>query len=227
MASGPPPPSSRPQGIGEHDYEDIEAAVTETVRGRWFLGEFARRNRTAEMRQLLDAMARLESAVAQPALPSADPSVRLMIQRIKEIAGTLDGIAGQLRDAGVDERYAQAVEGQARAVSGMLRGATPVAKSPAATPAALSAQSSPAQSSPSPSSPVQPTMREPRPAAGGSPPVRWLPRADLPAPLAPPSSAPPLSTEDRGVLVAQDDPRLTLLSGLDGLSLAAKLALFT
>ena len=50
MAPLPPP-----QGMSEHDYETIEAAVTETVRGRWFLGEFARRNRTAELRQLLDA----------------------------------------------------------------------------------------------------------------------------------------------------------------------------
>ena len=120
MATVPPP-----QGVSEVDYEAIEAAVTETVRGRWFLREFARRNRTVEMRQLLDAMARLEGVVTsgQTALP-ADPSVRLLMQRIKEVAGQLDRLSIDMRAAGVDEHYAAAVEKEARAVSGMLRGPT-------------------------------------------------------------------------------------------------------
>lgn len=46
------------------DYEAIERAVTETERGRWFLNEFSRRNRLAETRTLLDAIARLERALA-------------------------------------------------------------------------------------------------------------------------------------------------------------------
>ena len=123
----PVPP---PQGVSEADYEAIEAAVTETVRGRWFLSEFARRNRSGEMRQLLDAMGRLEGTIAQRqnALPPpADPSIRLLMQRVKEIAGQLDMLSIDLREAGVDERFAAAVEKQARAVSGMMRGA-PVTK---------------------------------------------------------------------------------------------------
>ena len=50
--------------IGESDFEAIEFAVMETERGRWFLKEFARRNRTADTEILLDAIARLEHAVA-------------------------------------------------------------------------------------------------------------------------------------------------------------------
>ncbi len=186
--------------MGDHDYETIEAAVTETVRGRWFLNEFARRNRMGEMRQLLDAMARLESAVApaQPALPppappqaalpppappSADPSIRLLIQRIKEVAGALDAIAGDMRVAGLDERFAGAVEGQARAVAGMMRGGPP--KPAVSTPAAQSL------------------------------------RADLPA--SSPTPAPQPATGNASAV----DRRLAVLSDLDRLSLAEKLALFT
>ena len=116
-----------PRGMSEVDYETIEAAVTETVRGRWFLAEFARRNRLAETRQLLDAMTRLETTVTshQPALPSADPSIRMLVQRIKEVATTLGELSGDMAAAGIDDRWVAAVESQARAVAGMMRGATP------------------------------------------------------------------------------------------------------
>ncbi|MBN8955516.1 MAG: hypothetical protein J0H17_02810 [Rhizobiales bacterium] len=45
------------------DYESIAAAVQETPRGRWFLAEYARRNRQADTQMLLDAIRRLESAM--------------------------------------------------------------------------------------------------------------------------------------------------------------------
>lgn len=49
--------------ISEAEYESIEAAVMETARGRWFLSEFAQRNRTADTNILLNAISRLEQAV--------------------------------------------------------------------------------------------------------------------------------------------------------------------
>lgn len=224
MAPLPPP-----QGMSDADYETIEAAVTETVRGRWFLGEFARRNRTGEMKQLLDAMARLEGMVgasAQPALPPADPSIRLLMQRIKEIAAQLDGLSAEMRDAGIDPRFPEAVEHQARAVNGMMRGP---GQAPSLPPRATTAQpprfpaSRPAlpQAAPSDGPPdgdarsvvAPPATRradpEPPPATAA---VR-LPRADLPPGL------------ERDATKA--DPRLAALSALDGLSLAKKLALFS
>ena len=50
--------------ISEADYDAIEAAVTETERGRWFLKEYARRNRHADTNTLLAAISRLEQAIA-------------------------------------------------------------------------------------------------------------------------------------------------------------------
>ena len=53
----PNPPIARDL---EPDYEAILAAVSESARGRWFLEEYARHNRTADTEILLDALDRLE-----------------------------------------------------------------------------------------------------------------------------------------------------------------------
>src|SRR3990170_3708177 len=53
--------------LSDSDYETIAGAVEETVRGRWFLAEFARRTRQADTRLVLDAIARLEHALAAKA----------------------------------------------------------------------------------------------------------------------------------------------------------------
>lgn len=45
------------------DYEAIEAAVMETARGRWFMVEYAKRNRQADTLQLLGAIQRIERVV--------------------------------------------------------------------------------------------------------------------------------------------------------------------
>lgn len=45
------------------DYEDIEQAVKESKRGRWFLEEYARRLRRSETTELLHAIGKLEDAV--------------------------------------------------------------------------------------------------------------------------------------------------------------------
>jgi hypothetical protein len=42
------------------DYEQIEAAVLETARGRWFLAEHARRERASERARLMFSVQRLE-----------------------------------------------------------------------------------------------------------------------------------------------------------------------
>src|ERR1700748_1280264 len=95
-----------PAGLSEDDYEDIEAAVMETARGRWFLGEFARRSHIGEMRQMLDAVARLEQVVTtnQTAAP-LDPSIRLLVTRLKEVGEQLGVTAQEMRADGLDERY--------------------------------------------------------------------------------------------------------------------------
>lgn len=46
------------------DFEAIERAVIETERGRWFLAEYAARNRRSETTSLLTSISRLEKAIA-------------------------------------------------------------------------------------------------------------------------------------------------------------------
>jgi hypothetical protein len=58
------PISARATLPGEEDYEAISHAFMETSRGRWFLGEYAKRNRNADTRMVLDAVARIEQTVA-------------------------------------------------------------------------------------------------------------------------------------------------------------------
>ncbi|MBX9617918.1 MAG: hypothetical protein K2X10_02095 [Hyphomicrobiales bacterium] len=50
--------------LSEQDYEAIEAAVMETERGRWFLREYAARNRVASTSEILDVLSRIESRLA-------------------------------------------------------------------------------------------------------------------------------------------------------------------
>lgn len=49
--------------LNQADYEAIEAAVMETARGRWFMVEYAKRNRQADTLQLLGAIQRIERVV--------------------------------------------------------------------------------------------------------------------------------------------------------------------
>lgn len=49
--------------LSDEDYGAIEAAVMETARGRWFLAEYARRNRNADTDAVLAAIRRLERLV--------------------------------------------------------------------------------------------------------------------------------------------------------------------
>lgn len=59
----------------EADYEAIELAVMETERGRWFLAEYAKRNRHADTETLLSALSRIERSVgAQRAVADLDKS---------------------------------------------------------------------------------------------------------------------------------------------------------
>src|SRR5436305_15161794 len=58
------PISARAALPREEDYAAISEAFMETSRGRWFLGEYAKRNRNADTRMVLDAVARIEESLA-------------------------------------------------------------------------------------------------------------------------------------------------------------------
>src|SRR4051794_13047163 len=66
------PIGARPIQPGEADYDAIREAFMETARGRWFLGEYAKRNRNADTAMVLEAVARIEDALAAQQQPAPD-----------------------------------------------------------------------------------------------------------------------------------------------------------
>ena len=66
------PISARATQPREEDYDAISEAFMETSRGRWFLGEYAKRNRNTDTRMVLDAVARIEENLAAQKQPAAD-----------------------------------------------------------------------------------------------------------------------------------------------------------
>jgi chemotaxis protein CheZ len=76
------------------DYDSIAAAVMETARGRWFLAEYARRNRHAETQPLLAALARIEAAIGeQHSTISSDRLRQDLVEMARAIARTKAEIA--------------------------------------------------------------------------------------------------------------------------------------
>lgn len=68
----------------EQDYDAIREAFMETARGRWFLGEYAKRNRNADTRMVLDAVAKIEETLAaqrQPVVEDRLPEALVAIRR--------------------------------------------------------------------------------------------------------------------------------------------------
>ncbi|HSP24738.1 MAG TPA: hypothetical protein VLQ65_06160 [Saliniramus sp.] len=80
--------------VPEADYEAIEGAVMETARGRWFLAEYARRNRTADTETLLTAIGRIESIVKEERETQEMDRLRFdLMEMAKAIARTKAEIA--------------------------------------------------------------------------------------------------------------------------------------
>ena len=71
------PISARAALPSEEDYAAISEAFMETARGRWFLTEYAKRNRNADTRMVLDAVARIEQSLAAQKEESLQKEVNL------------------------------------------------------------------------------------------------------------------------------------------------------
>ena len=139
------PISARASLPGEEDYEAIREAFMETSRGRWFLGEYARRNRNADTRMVLDAVARIEEALAaqRQQQPSAQEehaqalaAIRSAVAEAEQTASVaLDGlgleeslapirkgvriireISWRWREIGADGRICDLIDSQAGAI---------------------------------------------------------------------------------------------------------------
>lgn len=136
------PISARAELPSEADYDAIREAFLETARGRWFLGEFGKRNRNADTAMVLDAVARIEATiVAQKQvptneLPDALVLIRGLLSDAKDNAGKMMSgpdaeealaavnkatrivreIAWTLREYGTDARICDMLDTQVNAV---------------------------------------------------------------------------------------------------------------
>jgi hypothetical protein len=129
----------------EQDYEAISHAFMETSRGRWFLGEFAKRNRNADTRMVLDAVARIEETVAGQRQQVSDGQLAEAVAAIRRAvyeaqiaaAAALDGLAleenlapvrkgariikeisWRWREIGADARICDLLDSQVNAIEG-------------------------------------------------------------------------------------------------------------
>ncbi|BBB98674.1 MULTISPECIES: hypothetical protein [Bradyrhizobium] len=87
------PISARAALPSEEDYAAISAAFMETSRGRWFLGEYAKRNRNADTRMVLDAVVRIEESL------SAQRQAAAAAIRDEQLAQALAALRGAIEAA--------------------------------------------------------------------------------------------------------------------------------
>src|ERR1700751_5813715 len=139
------PISARAAQPSEADYEAIREAFLETSRGRWFLGEYAKRNRNADTRMVLDAVARIEEPLAAQKAPVHDPrfdealaALRATLNEARAAASAALGelaleenlapvrkgarvireISWRLREIGADGRICDRIDSQVEAIEG-------------------------------------------------------------------------------------------------------------
>lgn len=88
-------PSKTPEAaIPEmEEYDTIEQAVMETNRGRWFLSEFARRNRNADTERLLEAIERLSQVQAQGV---AQSRLDILRRELQEMSASIEQTRHQI-----------------------------------------------------------------------------------------------------------------------------------
>jgi hypothetical protein len=101
------PISARAAQPDEADYEAIREAFMETARGRWFLGEYAKRNRNADTRMVLDAVARIEVTLETLQQPTPDTRLAEILTTISDIVDQATEMAASAADGlAIDDRLA-------------------------------------------------------------------------------------------------------------------------
>lgn len=87
--------------LRESDYEAIAAAVMETDRGRWFLQEYARRNRNADTQSVLTAIDKLEKRIGEEAsAPKEATSIALLGHDLIDLAGAISQVKKEVSELG-------------------------------------------------------------------------------------------------------------------------------
>jgi hypothetical protein len=92
------PISARAALPREEDYAAISEAFMETSRGRWFLGEYARRNRNADTRMVLDAVARIEESLGSQRQATSDTRLTEALEAIRQAVGEAHDFAVPVAD---------------------------------------------------------------------------------------------------------------------------------
>jgi hypothetical protein len=100
------PISARAAQPNEEDYDAISAAFMETSRGRWFLGEYAKRNRNADTRMVLDAVARIEDSIAAQRQPPPDSGLAEALAAIRNAVDAAQAAAIAAVESAPEENLA-------------------------------------------------------------------------------------------------------------------------
>jgi hypothetical protein len=108
---------SQQLSLREEDYETIHTAVMETARGRWFLNEYARRNRSADTQTVIEAIAALEKKLGTAPSATAGNPVK---QQILAAAEDVQEAAWALRELGANPDYCARLDRNAADISACL-----------------------------------------------------------------------------------------------------------
>jgi hypothetical protein len=110
------PISARATQPREEDYEAISDAFMETSRGRWFLTEYAKRNRNADTRMVLDAVARIEENLAAQRQPASDGVLADALAAIRSAVDEAGASASAASDSSALEQAVAPVRKAARII---------------------------------------------------------------------------------------------------------------
>ena len=105
------PISARAALPSEEDYEAINQAFMETSRGRWFLGEYAKRNRNADTRMVLDAVARIEESLAAQKQPAPESGLKEALVAIRRAVDQAHAAASAIDSLALEENLAPVRKG--------------------------------------------------------------------------------------------------------------------
>lgn len=122
------PISARASLPSEEDYAAIAEAFMETSRGRWFLTEYAKRNRNADTRMVLDAVARIEQGLAAQKEESLQKEANLH----REDNLLQESLAAHQQQAADAEAAATAAQNHLNDALAAMRGAVEAAQQSAA-----------------------------------------------------------------------------------------------
>src|SRR5690606_15071467 len=97
MTGQPQPDGANGNNGGDGSYEVIEAAIMAAPRGRAFLAEFARRNRTADTALRIEAIERLQQT-ATGAGADAGARLDLLHHELEEMRLSIEGTRRDIAD---------------------------------------------------------------------------------------------------------------------------------